>query len=164
MLDWPNQVENGASLEFDVCIAGAGAAGSTLALELENSGLSVCLLEGGGLQAPRLSVDHPYNGESVGRNYNLLTTRLRYLGGSTNHWGGWCRPLDPLDFASRPGIPLSGWPLDRGKLDPFYERASAICEINPPGFEVNELLATDDSQTEYFSHYDADFTTKNFRL
>ena len=29
---------------------------------------------------------------------------------------------------------------------------------------MNELLATDDSQTEYFSHYDADFTTKNFRL
>ena len=164
MLDWPNQVENGANLEFDVCIAGAGAAGITLALELENSGLSVCLLEGGGLQAPRISVDHPYNGESVGRNYNLLTTRLRYLGGSTNHWGGWCRPLDPLDFASRPGIPLSGWPLDRAELDPFYKRASAICEINPPGFEVNELPATGDSQTEYFSHYDADFTTKNFRL
>ena len=29
---------------------------------------------------------------------------------------------------------------------------------------MNELLATDDSQTEYFSHYDADFTTKIFRL
>ena len=164
MLDWPNQVENGASLECDVCIAGAGAAGITLALELENSGLSLCLLEGGGLQAPPLSVDHPYNGESVGRDYALLTTRLRYLGGSTNHWGGWCRPLDPLDFASRPGIPLSGWPLDRGEMDPFYERASAICEINPPGIELNELPATEDSRTEYFSHYDADFTTKNFRL
>ena len=35
MLDWPNQVENGANLEFDVCIAGAGAAGITLALELK---------------------------------------------------------------------------------------------------------------------------------
>ena len=29
---------------------------------------------------------------------------------------------------------------------------------------MNELPATGDSQTEYFSHYDADFTTKNFRL
>ena len=91
MLDWPNQVENGASLEFDVCIAGAGAAGITLALELENSGLSVCLLEGGGLQAPRLSVDHPYNGESVGRNYNLLTTRAA-LSGRQHQPLGWVVP------------------------------------------------------------------------
>lgn len=102
MLDWPKNIENRASLDFDICIA---AAGITLALELENSGLSVCLLEGGGLKAPPRSVEHPYNGQYAGRSYALMATRLRYLGGSTNHWGGWCRPLDAVDFASRPGIP-----------------------------------------------------------
>ena len=106
MLDWPNQVANGETLEFDLCVAGAGAAGITLALELENCGLSVCLLEGGGLKAPPRSVDHPYNGESVGRDYPLLTTRLRYLGGSTNHWGGggadlWTRSTSLPDRASQ---------------------------------------------------------------
>ena len=39
MLNWPNQIENGASIEFDICIAGAGATGITLALEFENSEL-----------------------------------------------------------------------------------------------------------------------------
>ena len=27
----------------------------------------------------------------------LDEARLRYLGGTTNHWGGWCRPLDACD-------------------------------------------------------------------
>ena len=29
------------------------------------------------------------------------TCRLRYFGGSTNHWGGWCLPLDTIDFETR---------------------------------------------------------------
>ena len=40
---------NGATLEADVCIAGAGAAGITIALDLRASGLSVILLESGGM-------------------------------------------------------------------------------------------------------------------
>jgi choline dehydrogenase-like flavoprotein len=41
--------------------------------------------------------------------YPLAESRLRFFGGTTNHWGGWCRPLLPIDFegrdawASRPG-------------------------------------------------------------
>ena len=26
---------------------------------------------------------------------------MRYLGGSSNHWGGCCRPLDTIDFEER---------------------------------------------------------------
>ena len=49
--------------------------------------------------------------------------RLRMLGGTTNHWGGFCVPLDPIDFERRPLSGLSGWPFDRAHLDPFYRRA-----------------------------------------
>jgi flavin-dependent dehydrogenase len=41
---------DGATLEADVCIAGAGAAGMTIALDLRASGLSVLLLESGGAE------------------------------------------------------------------------------------------------------------------
>ena len=42
---------DGAMLQADVCIAGAGAAGMTIALDLRASGLSVLLLESGGAEA-----------------------------------------------------------------------------------------------------------------
>ncbi len=165
MLDTPRNVSNGETLEFDHCIVGAGAAGITLALEMEGSGQRICLLEGGGLEPPEMGDDHPFHGESVGREYSLISTRLRYLGGTTNHWGGWCRPLDPIDFQPRSWIPLSGWPIRRDELDPYYRKADHWCEIEPQGYGLEELPPpAPRPQTEFFEHYDSDFVTKNFRF
>ncbi|MEI9989249.1 MAG: hypothetical protein WDM86_04350 [Rhizomicrobium sp.] len=54
---------------------------------------------------------------------------MRYLGGSTNHWGGWSRPLDPIDFEKRSWLPYSGWPFGIGELKPHFKRAQALCEL-----------------------------------
>ena len=43
-------LENETTIRVDVCIAGAGAAGITIARELMGSGLKVCLLEAGGFE------------------------------------------------------------------------------------------------------------------
>src|SRR5262249_54533524 len=51
------------------------------------------------------------------------------FGGNTNHWFGNCGPLDDADFASRPWVPHSGWPLRRADLVPFYERAEQLCGL-----------------------------------
>ncbi|HEY7113493.1 MAG TPA: GMC family oxidoreductase [Thermoanaerobaculia bacterium] len=120
-----------AVVETDVCIVGGGAAGIVLARELCGQPFRVALLEAGGLDAasaePAL-----HEGEIVGIPYYPLDrARLRYFGGSTNHWGGWSRPLDPLDFESRPWIPHSGWPIARRDLDPYYERANEACGLGP---------------------------------
>jgi choline dehydrogenase-like flavoprotein len=78
-----------------------------------------------------------YKGESVGANYcDLESSRLRFLGGSTNHWAGWCRPLDPIDFQQRSAIPDSGWPITRTDLDPFYARAQQVCELGAPTYDT----------------------------
>ena len=156
-------LENGQTLKCDVCIMGAGAAGITLALELENSGLDVCMFEGGGFEAPAFADTHPYVGETVGRPYDLLATRLRYFGGSTNHWGGWCMPLDPIDFRVRSYVPLSGWPFERSELQPYYIRAARICEIDPPGFDLEKLPGGNSSRKELLGNYDSDFTVKLLR-
>ncbi|MGH9341430.1 MAG: hypothetical protein ACRD1R_18050 [Acidobacteriota bacterium] len=142
-----------------MCCRRAGAAGITLALELEGSGIKVCLLEAGGLEAPPFREDHPYNGESVGRQYSLMGTRLRYFGGTTNHWGGWCRTLDEVDFTTRLPGPLSGWPIRRRDLEPYYERAAQICELPP-----NPDPAVSGSQNELFESYDPELVTKHFQM
>jgi choline dehydrogenase-like flavoprotein len=123
-------------IETDVCIFGAGAAGITLARALRGSGLSVCLVEGGGF-APSADSQDLYRGEMVTQYRKdqetdyLIYSRLRYFGGSTNHWVGWCRPLDPEDFLPHDFLPDSGWPFGRAELEPFYREAAALCEITP---------------------------------
>ena len=109
----------------DVCIIGAGAAGITLARTLAASGRSVCLLESGGLDFEQATQDL-YRGENLGMPYYPLDhARLRFFGGTTRIWGGRCAVLDPLDFAKRDWVALSGWPLDAEALEPWYRRAHA---------------------------------------
>jgi choline dehydrogenase-like flavoprotein len=164
MFTSPSSVETGATLKFDICIVGGGAAGITLALELEASGRRVCLLEAGGFDPPALDSDHPYVGESVGRPYDLLMTRLRFFGGTTDHWGGWCRPFDDVDFQARSYVPLRGWPISQAELDPYYRRAAKICEIEPSEFEVDRLPADENQRVQVFDSHAPDLLTKNFRF
>ncbi len=119
----------GALPLFDVCIAGAGVAGLTVALQLAQRGRKVALLEAGGRDSSDASQDI-YKGENAGvENLPLDRTRLRMLGGSSNHWGGWCRPLDPYDL-SRTDLTGSGWPITASDLSPYFEKAAAILGVN----------------------------------
>ncbi|MFZ3032539.1 MAG: GMC family oxidoreductase, partial [Parvibaculum sp.] len=81
------QVPDGTIIETDLAIIGAGAAGITIARELIGSDISIALIESGGLDFEP-ETQELYEGESVGVPYTLDTSRLRYFGGSTNHWGG----------------------------------------------------------------------------
>ncbi|MCK6453097.1 MAG: GMC family oxidoreductase [Alphaproteobacteria bacterium] len=122
---------DGATIEADLCIVGAGAAGITLAHELRNSRRRVLLVESGGLDADA-ATQELYAGENVGMPYPPLdTARLRFFGGTTNHWDGHCAPLDAIDFEKRRWVPHSGWPLTRADLAPAYERAQVMCELGP---------------------------------
>ena len=125
-----------APLEADVCIAGAGAAGITLARELGAAGVRVLLLESGGLE-PDPDTQQLYAGENAAQPYfPLIACRLRFLGGTTNHWAGYVRPLDPHDFAERPWIPASGWPFGADELAPWYERAAPLLELEEPRWDA----------------------------
>jgi choline dehydrogenase-like flavoprotein len=135
------QLNNGAVVEADIAIIGAGAAGISLALELIGKGLSICVLESGGLEFawPSQSL---YTGSNVGLPYYALDfCQLRYLGGSTNAWGGWCRPLDPIDFESRPWVEQSGWPFAMSALAPFYRRAHEICQVASDDYDPAHVVA-----------------------
>lgn len=124
-------VADGATLDADICIVGAGAAGITIARELRGGPLSVLVLESGGLRNDARTQDLA-RGEISGHAYPPLeSARVRVFGGSTTHWSGWCRPLDPVDFERRPAVPHSGWPIDYDDLDVYYARAQSICQLGP---------------------------------
>lgn len=118
------------TVQADVCVVGAGAAGIALALEFVGSPVRVVLLEIGGLTAER-------DGRGIHRVVPGSAPRLSvdpsltwYFGGNTNHWFGNCRPLDEADFAPRDWIRRSGWPICRQQLLPYYERAQSVCGLS----------------------------------
>jgi GMC oxidoreductase len=114
---------------FDACVIGAGPAGITLARRLAARGFSVALMEGGGLEQTEESQDL-YKGEIVGLDYfPLEEARLRYLGGSSNHWGGRCRELDAVNFLPMAPNPLSGWPIAKADLDPYAIETDEILDM-----------------------------------
>ena len=131
-----------AAAEFDVCVVGAGPAGIPLALRLSPD-LRVLLVEGGGLEVSARSQDI-YKGQNVGREYfGLDSTRLRLLGGSSNHWGGWCQALDEQDFLAKPHVPHSGWPIRKTDLDPYFDAAAGVLDLvvaTPEDPEFRERL------------------------
>jgi choline dehydrogenase-like flavoprotein len=134
-----NEVPEATVVETDICIVGAGAAGITIACEFIGTRFRVCVLESGGF-ASDPKTQGLYRGTNVGHHYyDLDVCRLRYFGGSTNCWGGWCRPLKPVDFKEQPWVPYSGWPFSFENLEPYYRRAQAICQLGPYGYDVSYL-------------------------
>ena len=121
----------GTALQTDLAIIGGGPAGIALALSLAASKLKVLLLESGGMNFDP-AIQKMYSGAESGVRYAPLDAgRLRQLGGSSNHWGGWCRPMDEIDFEARPWVPHSGWPISRKVLEPYFPRAQALVEAGP---------------------------------
>jgi choline dehydrogenase-like flavoprotein len=150
LIDARTVVEN-ATIDTDVCIVGAGAAGITLAREFIDQPFRVCLLESGGLEFDK-DTQSLYKGQNLGLSYfPLEVARLRYFGGTTNHWDGWCRPLDAIDFEARDAVPYSGWPFDKSHLDPFYERAQSICKLGPYMYDVKNWETPNTPQLRFAS-------------
>jgi choline dehydrogenase-like flavoprotein len=122
--------------DVDYCIIGSGPAGITCARELASKNRKVLLLEGGGRMWSQDS-QSLYDGETIGdRYFDLQDARLRYFGGSSNHWTGWCRPLDAHDFEGKGPARIGRWPIRRSDLDPYLPRAMNILEIEPPAADI----------------------------
>jgi choline dehydrogenase-like flavoprotein len=117
----------------DCCVIGTGPAGITCARALAAKGHRVVLLEAGGEQRSEQS-QAVYRGRVEGDRYFALdATRLRHFGGTSNHWAGWCRWLDPHDFEAKAGLAHTAWPIGKDALDPYLAEAREILDISPIG-------------------------------
>ncbi|MEP6886481.1 MAG: GMC family oxidoreductase [Gammaproteobacteria bacterium] len=129
MIQDANDFADGHDLSADVCIIGAGAAGISMSLQLLDTGINVLMIESGGMSEEQDSQAH-YAGTVVDERLHSPPDRYRQrrFGGTTTIWGGRCMPLDPIDFEERSYMPHSGWPVNRGALEPFYANANRLCE------------------------------------
>ncbi|MDZ8095035.1 MAG: GMC family oxidoreductase [Nostoc sp. DedQUE05] len=132
-------------INTEVCIVGAGPAGITLARELIGQDFRVCLLESGDLEFNQETASLG-EGETVGDPFPpLQDMRHRQFGGMANVWnieinknqlGLRHVPLDAIDFEKRDWVRYSGWPFSKSHLNPFYERAQAVCKLGSFAYEA----------------------------
>jgi choline dehydrogenase-like flavoprotein len=120
--------------QVDACIVGCGAAGSVLAKELAEGGMSVVVIEAGDWVDSRedmvndeLSMLGPLDWDDLritDGDDPIKTGRVntgRAVGGTTVHFTAMSLRLDPSDFeiATRDGVGVD-WPFDYDELAPYY--------------------------------------------
>jgi choline dehydrogenase-like flavoprotein len=136
-------VATDSTLDADLCIIGGGAAGITLAREFIGRSARVAVLESGSTDFES-ETQSLYEGRNLGLPYFPLDTpRLRYFGGTTNHWAGVCRPFDEFDFEPHAWVPGSGWPIGLVDLDPHYVRAQEIVQLASMDWDTETWVERD---------------------
>jgi choline dehydrogenase-like flavoprotein len=135
-------LSNALASDATVCIVGGGAAGITLACELDGCKFKVLLLEAGGLSAPAESPDY-YRGTAAPPHPAADEYRRSAFGGTTSIWGGRCVPFDPIDFERRDYIADSGWPISYEAVATHYGRALEYCDAGGFDFTASASVGND---------------------
>ena len=146
---------------FDVVVVGAGAAGITLATKLASLGKRVALVEGGGYEYTSESQE-VYKANTIGDPYfELDFVRLRHFGGTTNHWVGWCRTFDKVDFERGYLGAEYEWPINKSDIDPYLQEACGILEI-PQSFSDSDIYNSNMRKIEFHFSPPVRFREKYF--
>jgi hypothetical protein len=104
-----------------VIIFGSGPAGITTALELEKKKIQSLIIEAGDENYSEDSQDF-YKGKVTGDELtDISISRLRQLGGTSGHWGGWSKPMENYSFDS--------WPIKTKDLEGYTDRTCKILGI-----------------------------------
>ena len=133
-------LNEGEVIKTDICILGGGPAGITLANELNGTTLDVVLLDAGGDQY-EAQVQELYEADSVPEFYpDPKISRLRFLGGASNHWANNTSPFSPIDFEKRDWVEHSGWPISYSEMMPYYQKAAMYCQTGDDGYSSEYWL------------------------
>jgi choline dehydrogenase-like flavoprotein len=134
-------IADGARLEADVVVVGAGPMGIVTALELADRGHRILLVESGGRRydaaVQRLS-DAGTDGLDAYHVRKDLSVR-RQLGGTSTLWGGRCVPFDPIDFEPRPVVPDALWPVSYDEFARHLPRACAWAVCGDATFNAADV-------------------------
>ncbi len=133
MLIDTTQIDDGSTVDADLCIVGGGLAGLAFASVFLDTDTRVVLLESGHLGEDLEADDLSEGTATVHPSVPLSESAPRRLGGAAETWGAWCRPLEDIDFEPR-DWPWSGWPISAGEMAPYYGRALRYLEMSDRGF------------------------------
>lgn len=130
----------------DICVVGAGPAGSLIARATAEAGADVLLIESGARSGGR-----PGGGDIVGHPMAPLTeSRGGGIGGTSLMWSEWdsvegdsgwdMRPLDRSDLVERAGG-YAGWPITGDELAQWYDRVPGTGYVRSVDFAVESPAA-----------------------
>ncbi len=129
-----SNIEENSTFKADICILGGGIAGIVLANELLNTNKSIILLESG-TELYDKKTQALYEAESIPPLFpNPLSSRLRLLGGSSNHWENSTERFSPIDLKKRDWVDDSGWPFSYEELEPYYVQAEEYTKVGKDGY------------------------------
>jgi choline dehydrogenase-like flavoprotein len=135
-----NDLNNQKNLSCDICIVGSGPAGISVAKKFLDTNFKVILLESGGIE-PSVNYNELNKGENSGPRFlSLDGARTRCFGGASRIWAGHCAPFAKEDFQKHPFVPLSGWPIQRGDLDIYYQEAAEMLGISYDKFNHDSSI------------------------
>lgn len=141
-LRYLDELQPNAVVSTSVAIIGAGPAGIVLALELSARSVDVVVLEGGDIDLDDLTQQRYAGGLDTSEELvypPLELYRLRMFGGTSNHWGGWCRRLESNVFEDRPWLGGVAWPFSRDTLERSYAHAHRMCELGRDEYDASVL-------------------------
>jgi choline dehydrogenase-like flavoprotein len=128
------------AIETQLAVVGAGPAGIVVALEAARHGLSVVLLESGSrAYDPALQDLSEAAERDPHRHAPVSLTVRRQVGGTSVTWAGRCVPYDPVDFAPRPFLGASAWPIGYKEVAGYFQRACDWMVCGRAAFSTREL-------------------------
>ena len=166
-------VDDGSTIQADLCIIGSGPAGMTLSNALFDGDLSMVVLESGDHGPTRFAESLNRGTVSGVLNKGPDEVRLRQVGGTANHWivqagGG---RTNSLRFVPLQADDFDAWPISRADLDPYYERLHRDLGLGPFAYAQPEVwtgdtegptLTSDAIESGVFSFCATDYFTRKY--
>jgi choline dehydrogenase-like flavoprotein len=138
--------------ERDVCIIGAGPIGIALAMACQSAGLSVLVLESGGLvpdaasgALSRATISDPNAHAAMG------VAVCRALGGTSHWWGGRCVQFDDVDFTPRRDLAGGQWPIAHEDIRPWYDSSASFLGCGSADFSRPDPRGRLDGKVDFDS-------------
>ena len=140
----------------DLLIVGAGVAGLVIADRMRGSGITIDIIETGGLGYEQASQDLNV-AEMDGEHHSGTTNgRFRIFGGNSTRWGAQLLTMASSDFIAKSYLDHSGWPLSHLELSPYLHDCERLLAVNHLSYESDfqnqlnsPLLSLSDQSFQY---------------
>lgn len=145
-------------LTSDVVIIGAGTVGLYVAAMLSRKGVSVTVLESGGLGFEQAN-KQLNSAEIVGRQHDgAYDGRARVIGGTSTLWGGQLTKFSAIDFEARQGFASAPWPIEFDEIVKHYGVVAETLNLDTGMLDDEQIFRKIGADAKPFENLDLIFT------